>query len=150
VAFAAALIWTLHPLNTEAAHTSLSDRVDDAFFYLLTLYASREGPLAGCGSPCCRACGDGVQGVDGDGPASWWCCSIACSSRFVSEACENDGVCMAVSVDLLVLAAVTSMGPRPRLSSVPGCVGPWTYLLNQPPIPCANLRLTVCHKLVLL
>jgi tetratricopeptide (TPR) repeat protein len=43
------------------------------------------------------------------------------------------------------------MGPRPRLSSVLAGVGPWTYLLNQPPILVRYLRLTVWpQSLVLL
>ena len=57
--FAAALLWTLHPLNTEAVnYVTQRTELMMALFYLLTLYASiralARGRASGTRSPCCR------------------------------------------------------------------------------------------------
>ena len=74
IAFAVALLWVVHPLNTEVVDY-LTERTESmmALFYLLTLYASlrarwrrpvRRAWMALPGGRRVRA-GDGVQGVDG-------------------------------------------------------------------------------------
>jgi protein O-mannosyl-transferase len=145
LAFAAALIWTLHPLNTEVVDyvTQRSESMM-ALFYLLTLYASvratRPWPF------------------------------VAVVSCLLGMACKESMVTAPVLIVLFdrvfvfdslreawrarwrlyvglaatwVLLGVLSIGPRSRLSGILSGVSPWTYLLNQPPLLTRYLRLVV-------
>ena len=136
--FAAALLWTLHPLNTEAVNY-LTQRTElmMAFFYLLTLYASIRAVMSR--------------------PRTWH--SIAVVSCFAGMACKESMVTAPVVVMLydavfvfesprkairerwpfyaalclswIVLAALVWTGPRVRSAGFSTGVSPWTYLLNQ-------------------
>jgi tetratricopeptide (TPR) repeat protein len=152
LAFAAALIWTLHPLNTEVVDyvTQRSESMM-ALFYLLTLYAS----------------------VRATGPWPF----VAVVSCLLGTACKESMVTAPVMVVLFDrlfvfgslrkawrarwrlylglastwgLLGVLSIGPRSRLSGILTGVSPWTYLLNQAPILARYLRLAVWPRSLVL
>jgi tetratricopeptide (TPR) repeat protein len=136
--FAAALLWTLHPVNTEAVNY-LTQRTElmMALFYLLTLYASIRA-VASRGRP-------------------WG--AIAVLSCIAGMACKESMVTAPVVVMLydvifvfesprkaiserwrfyaalcmswVVLAALVWSGPRVHTAGFSTGVSPWTYLLNQ-------------------
>ena len=136
--FAAALLWTLHPLNTEAVNY-LTQRTElmMALFYLLTLYASIRATVSS--------------------PRTWR--SIAVVSCVAGMACKESMVTAPLVVVLydvvfvfesprkafserwrfyaalcmswIVLAALVWPGPRVRSAGFSTGVSPWTYLLNQ-------------------
>lgn len=136
--FAAALLWTLHPLNTEAVNY-LTQRTElmMALFYLLTLYASIRAAASR--------------------PRPWP--AIAVVSCIAGMACKESMVTAPVVVVLydviflfesprkaiserwrfyaalcmswVVLAALVWPGPRARSAGFSTGVSPWTYLLNQ-------------------
>ena len=143
ISFAAALIWTLHPLNSEVVDyvTQRSESMM-ALCYLLTLYASLR--------------------ATGGWPL------VAVISCLLGMACKESMVTAPVMVVLFdrvflfdslreawrarwrlyaglaatwVLLGLLSIGPHSRLSEVLTGVSPWTYLLNQAPILTRYLRL---------
>jgi protein O-mannosyl-transferase len=136
--FAAALLWTLHPLNTEAVNY-LTQRTElmMALFYLLTLYASIRATSSR--------------------PRAWR--AIAVVSCIAGMACKESMVTAPVVVMLydvifvfesprkaigerwrfyaalctswVLLAALVWSGPRVYTAGFSTGVSPWTYLLNQ-------------------
>ena len=136
--FAAALLWTLHPLNTEAVnYVTQRTELMMAFFYLLTLYAS-------------------IRAV-ATSSRTWP--SIAVVSCFAGMACKESMVTAPLVVMLydavfvfasprkalserwrfyaalcmswILLAALVWPGPRVRSAGFSTGLSPWTYLLNQ-------------------
>jgi tetratricopeptide (TPR) repeat protein len=158
LAFAAALIWTLHPLNTEAVDY-LTQRTESmmALFYLLTLYAS-------------------VRALTARRARRWH--ALAVLSCALGMACKESMVTAPVVVLLfdrifvfdsfreawrrraplyvglaatwLLLAGLLSTGPRRRSAGFSTGLGPWTYLLNQPPMIVRYLRLAVWPRSLVL
>jgi protein O-mannosyl-transferase len=152
LAFGAALIWTLHPLNTEVVDyvTQRSESMM-ALFYLLTLYASVR--------------------VTGPWPF------VTVVSCLLGMACKESMVTAPVMVVLFdrvfvfdshrkawrarsrlyiglaatwVLLGVLSIGPRSRLSGILTGVSPWTYVLNQAPLLTRYVRLVVWPRSLVL
>ena len=147
LAWIVALIWALHPLQTETIDY-VTQRTESmmGFFYLLTMYCS-------------------VRALDGQ-PARWHAAAIlACMAGM---ACKESMVTVPVIVGLydymfvaspalrkirrarlyvglaltwLVLAALISSAERSTVGLETN-VTPWTYLLNQAPILLTYLRLT--------
>ena len=144
--FAAALLWTLHPLNTEAVNY-LTQRTElmMAFFYLMTLYASiRTAPRLRSGQA--TSSGRGWK-------------PIAVVSCFAGMACKESMVTaplvvvlydmvfvfespkkaiaerwrfyLALCTSWILLAGLLWSGPRVRSAGFSAGVSPWTYLLNQ-------------------
>jgi len=148
--FAVALLWTLHPLNTEAVNY-LTQRTElmMALFYLLTMYAGVRALASKAGS--------------------WR--ALAVLSCAAGMACKESMVTAPVVVVLydtifafgtlkqalrdrwrfygalfaswLVLAAVNWSGPRVHSAGFSSGVSPWTYLLNQTVMITRYLRLAV-------
>ena len=148
--FAAALLWTLHPLNTEAVNY-LTQRTElmMAFFYLLTLYAS------------IRAVGSRTR--------AW--STVAVVSCFAGMACKESMVTAPLIVILydivfvfrspreaintrwrfyaalctswILLGALVWQGPRVRSAGFSTDVSPWTYLLNQTMMIARYLQLAI-------
>jgi len=148
--FAAALLWTLHPLNTEAVNY-LTQRTElmMAFCYLLTLYASIRARSST--------------------PRAWH--SIAVASCVAGMACKESMVTAPVVVVLydivfvfgsprkalgerwrfyaalgmswILLVALVWSGPRMRSAGFSTGVSPWTYLLNQAVMISRYLELAV-------
>jgi tetratricopeptide (TPR) repeat protein len=151
LAWACAMVWMLHPLQTEAVNY-LSERTESmmGLFYLLTLYCS------------IRAAGE-------RGASMWRVASVlACASGM---ACKESMVTVPVIVALydrvflfdslkesfrargslyaalaatwLGLAALMFGGPRSDSVGFSIGTSPWTYLLNQTLMIVRYLRLTV-------
>ena len=151
LAFATALIWTLHPLNTEVVDY-VTERMESlmAVFYLLTLYAS-------------------VRASQTQPPVKWL--SVAVLSCLAGMACKETMATVPVMVVLYdriflfdsleqtfrsrwrfyvalvltlgVLVALEWSGPRMRSVGFGTDVSPWTYLLNQTLMISHYLRLVV-------
>jgi tetratricopeptide (TPR) repeat protein len=139
VAFATALLWVVHPLNTEAVDY-LTQRTESmmALFYLLTMYAS----VRAIGAP---------RPIRWQGAALVACAlGMACKESMVTspimvvvydrafvfgslrEALRSRGRFYAVlAATWLILAALVSSGPRMYSAGFSTDVSPWTYLLNQ-------------------
>lgn len=151
LAFAAALIWILHPLNTEVVDY-LTQRTESmmALFYLLTLYAT-------------------ARAVASPRPGRWHAVAIAACALGV--ACKESVVTAPVMVALyervfvfdslkaasrarwrfylglaatwLVLAALMWSGPRIHSAGFSTDTDVWTYLLNQTVMITEYLRRTI-------
>ena len=152
LAFAAALIWMVHPLVTEPVdYVSQRTELMMAMFFLLTLYTG--------GSAVARRRGD-----DGTRPAlSVICCALgmACKETMVvapavvllydrtfafgsfREALQRRGwYYAALCATWLVLVALLWSSPRGDSAGFAGAaVSPWTYLLNQSVMIVRYLRL---------
>ena len=139
VACAAALVWTVHPLNSEAINY-LTQRTESmmALFYLLTLYA-------------------GVRALRSR-RATWWQVLAVTACAF-GMACKESMVTAPIMIVLydrlftfaslrhaferrwplyaglaatwIVLATLEWTGPRVHSAGFASGVGSWTYLLNQ-------------------
>lgn len=158
LAFAAALIWTLHPLNTEVVDY-LTQRTESmmALFYLLTLYATGKA----VGSPR---------------PGRWH--AVAITACALGMACKESMVTAPLMVVLyerivvfeslkasfasrwrfylglaatwLVLAAVMWSGPRIHSAGFSTDTDVWTYLLNQTVMITEYLRRTIWPRSLVL
>jgi tetratricopeptide (TPR) repeat protein len=152
IAFAAALLWTLHPLNTEVVdYTSQRTEGLMALFYLLTIYA------------CIRALEPARTGA-------WIVAAVVCSA--LGMACKEPMATVPLMVVLydrvfvfdsfasvwrarwrlysglaatwIVLAILYWSGPRELSGGYASTqVSWWTYLLNQTVIVSHYLRLAV-------
>jgi tetratricopeptide (TPR) repeat protein len=148
-AFAIALLWTVHPLNTEVVDY-LTQRTESmlAMFYLLTLYAALRAMGSGRSSPwqslAVLSCGLGM----------------ACKESMVSAPLivalydrvyvfEKQGfrarrwMYMGLAATWLVLAALNWSGPRAAVGGLSTGVSAWTYLLNQTLMIARYLRLAI-------
>jgi len=151
LAFAVAILWTLHPLNSEVVDY-VTERTESmmALFYLLTIYGSA------------RAIGSSHAGV-------WQ--GMAVVSCGMGMACKESMVTAPVMVVLydrtfvfgsltqafrrrwrfyaglaatwLALAALLQAGPRVHSAGFSAGVSPWTYALNQTVMIARYLRLAV-------
>lgn len=157
-AFAAAILWVVHPLNTDAVdYVTQRTETMMAFFYLLTLYAS----------------------IRAAAPSSWrgWqvAAVLACA---LGMGCKESMVTAPVMVALydrvflfgsvastprtrkrlyaclaatwLVLAALLLSGPRANSAGFSVNVTPWTYLLNQTGVIVRYLRLAIWPRALVL
>jgi Flp pilus assembly protein TadD len=151
VAFAVALVWTLHPLNTEVVDY-VTERTESmmAAFYLLTIYASARAI-------------DSRRRQIWQAAASVSCAlGMACKESMVTAPLVvvlYDAVFVFGSLKLairdrwryygllaatwLVLAALLRSGPRVHSAGFSVGVTPWTYLLNQTVMIARYLRLAV-------
>lgn len=164
IAWASALIWTLHPLQSEAVNY-LTQRTESmmALFYLLTVYCSIRAvrPVGG---------GPGPQRGARAGVVNRWE-AAAIASCLLGTACKESIVTAPLTVLLydrvflfgsfpqsfrargrlyaglaatwLALAAVMIEGPRASSVGFSNGVSAWTYLLNQAPVIAHYLRLAV-------
>jgi len=151
IAFAAALLWTLHPLNTESVdYVTQRSELMMGFCYLVTIYASVRAAVA-------------------DGASRWsGIAVIACAAGML---CKESMVTAPLMVALydrvflfdsfrqaletrrrlyiglaaswFVAAAMMWSGPRVHSAGFSSGVSPWTYLLNQTVMITRYLRLTL-------
>jgi protein O-mannosyl-transferase len=150
LAFAIALVWTVHPLNTEAVDY-LTERTESlmALMFMLTLYAS-------------------IRALADSGRARWQSAAVAACA--LGMACKESMVTAPLIVMLydrsfvfndlreavrkrsrlygglaltwLVLAYLIAPGPRSGSAGFSAGVGPWNYLVNQAVMIVRYLRLT--------
>ena len=151
LAFAAALIWTLHPLNSEVVDY-LTQRTESmmALCYLLTLYGS------------IRAIAPAAAGVAGASLVASCALGMACKETMVTapvivvlydRVFVFDSLKQAfrarwrfyagLAATWLVLAALIGSGPRAAVVGFSAGVSPWTYLLNQAVMIARYLRLAI-------
>ena len=151
LAFASALIWLLHPLNSEAVDY-ITERTESlmGLFYLLTLYSA-------------------IRAVGSRRPGAWQVAAVAscafgmgCKESmataplmimlydrvFVFESLKEgfrarSRFHAALAGTWLVLAALMWNGPRIHSAGFSSGVRPWTYLLNQAVMILQYLRLAV-------
>jgi Flp pilus assembly protein TadD len=150
VAFAAALIWAVHPLNSEVVHyvTQRSESMA-ALLLLVTLYAANRALFAK---------GRGWQTVAIVSCALGMLCKesmviapvlvVLYERVFVFDSWrhafrERAGLYLGLAATWLVLAGVTMSGPRSEVAGFSSGVSPWTYLLNQTLVITRYLRLSV-------
>ena len=148
--FAAALLWTLHPLNTEAVnYVTQRTELMMAFFYLLTLYASiraaasRPRPWRAIAVVSCIA-GMGCKESMVTAPVM----IVMYDSIFVFESprkaiSERWRFYAALCMSWVVLAALVWTGPRAHSAGLSTGVSPWTYLLNQTVMITQYVRLAL-------
>ena len=149
VAFAVALIWAVHPLNSEViAYVSQRTESLMALFYLLTLYTAVRALRSRC-------------------PLAWQAAAVACCA--LGMACKESMATAplmmvlydrtflfgsfsaalrqrwrfygAVGGTWLLLAALMWSVPRGESAGFGSGVDPWTYLLNQAVMISQYLRL---------
>jgi tetratricopeptide (TPR) repeat protein len=151
LAFAVALLWTVHPLNTEVVDY-LSQRTESmmAMFYLSTVYA-------------------GIRAFESKRSAAWR--AAAAVSCVLAVACKESAVTapvvmaiydrvflfdswkrafrsrgslyLGLAASWLVLIALSRSGPRSAVAGFSTGVPIWTYLLNQTVTITTYLRLVV-------
>ena len=151
VAFVCALIWLVHPLQTEVIDY-VTERTESmmGLFYLLTLYAA-------------------IRTIDADRDrARWWsalsvvCCALGMATKesMVTAPLRvllYDGVFRAggvmralrsrprfyaaLAATWTILVALIASGPRSRSAGLSSGITPWTYLVNQPAMLVRYLEL---------
>jgi tetratricopeptide (TPR) repeat protein len=158
LAFCVALLWALHPLNTEAVnYVTQRTELMMGLFYLLTLYAglrawqsARARPWQAIAVASCAA-------------------GMACKESMVTAPLMvvlYDGVFLfgslkqairhrwrlyaGLAMSWVVLAAVTWSGPRVHSAGFSSGVSSWTYLLNQTLMLTRYLRLAVWPRSLVL
>ena len=151
LAFCVALLWTLHPLNTEAV-TYVTQRTElmMGLFYLLTIYAGlrawqsararRWQAIAVASCAAGMACKESMvtaplMVVLYDGVFLFGSLKQAIRDRW--------GLYAGLAMSWVVLAAVTWSGPRVHSAGFSSGVSSWTYLLNQTLMLTRYLRLAV-------
>ena len=151
VAFAAALLWMLHPLTTEAVnYVTQRTELMMAFFYLLTLYASSRAwqdaharrwhavAIASCAAG--MACKESmvtapVMVVLYDAIFLFGSLKLALAAR--------QRFYLGLALSWLLLVALMWSGPRIHSAGFSSGVSPWVYLLNQAVMITHYLQLSV-------
>ena len=149
LAWAAALIWALHPLQTETIDY-VTQRTESmmGLFYLLTMYCSvraLDGRSARWHLAAILACAAGMTCKESMitapvvvGLYDYVFVSATASSM---RKIRRRRLYVGLAMTWLVLAALMSSAPRATVG-LDTHVSPWTYLLNQAPILLTYLRLT--------
>jgi tetratricopeptide (TPR) repeat protein len=149
VAFAAGLLWVVHPLNSEVVDY-LTQRTESAMAlcYLITLYASirslaapgRWGPLA------VLSCALGMASKESMASAPLVVLlfdRIFAFDSFAHALKQRWKLYGGLAATWLVLAALLATGPRPMSAGFSVGLSPWSYLLNQTAMISRYLRLAV-------
>ena len=149
IAFAIALLWTVHPLNTEVVDY-LTQRTESmlAMFYLLTLYAALRAMGARRSSAwqslAVLSCGLGMACKESMVSAPL---IVALYDRvYVSEKHgfrARRWMYLGLAATWLVLAGLNWSGPRAAVGGLSTGVSAWTYLLNQTLMITRYLRLAI-------
>lgn len=148
--FAAALLWTVHPLNTEAVNY-LTQRTElmMGLCYLLTLYASiRRWPLVAV-----AACAAGMACKESMVTAPLMV--ILYDAVFVFASLKRALAArwrfyLALALTWTILAALLWSGPRIHSAGFSTGISPWTYLLNQCVMIAQYLRLSAWPRSMVL
>jgi len=151
VGLAAAVLWTLHPLNSEVVDY-LTQRTEStmAAFYLLTIYANARSILSAIEhrwqAIAVLACGLGMAGKESMVTAP--VAVVLCDAVFVYGSLRlalrsRPRYYAALAGSWLVLAILLAGGPRVHSAGFSVPVGIWTYLLNQCVMIARYLRLAI-------
>ncbi|OFW34748.1 MAG: hypothetical protein A3F70_14250 [Acidobacteria bacterium RIFCSPLOWO2_12_FULL_67_14] len=143
IGFAAALLWIVHPLNTEAVnYVTQRTELMMAFFYLATLYASLRNWKAAAIVSCAAgmACKESMVTA----PVAVLLYDAVFLYGGVRQAMAGRWRFYAgLALTWALLAALLWSGPRIHSAGFGTGVSPWTYLLNQAPMIVQYLKLTV-------
>ncbi|MSO57363.1 MAG: tetratricopeptide repeat protein [Acidobacteria bacterium] len=151
LAFAIALLWTVHPLNTEGV-SYLTQRTESlmALFYLLTLYASIRSQPSRHSAPwqtlAVLACGLGMGSKESMVTAPL---IVVFYDRIFAFDSLRDAIKArwrlygGLALTWIVLAYLILPGPRSGSAGFSTEVRPWTYLLNQAVMVARYLRLAL-------
>ena len=148
--FAAALIWTLHPLNTEVVDLrDAADRIDDGV--LLPAHAvcqrARDDPLAVVAVVSCLlgvACKESMVTA----PVMVVLFDRVFLFESFREAWRARWRWYAGLMVSWVPLGLLAMGPHSRLEEALTGTSPWTYLLNQAPLLTRYLHLAVWPRIL--
>jgi tetratricopeptide (TPR) repeat protein len=148
LAFAAALVWLVHPLVTDAVdYVTQRTELMLGLFYLLTLYASIRGHEEWKWRPVAVvACVLGMASKESMVTAPL---VVAAYDRvFVFDTWKETWRRRAqfyvpLAATWMVLAALVWSGPRFRSAGFSAGVSPWMYLLNQAQMIVRYLRLAI-------
>jgi tetratricopeptide (TPR) repeat protein len=165
LAGAVAVLWVVHPLNSEVVDY-LTERTESlmALFYLLTLYACIRAATSAVTTPrSTRAGGGGHPGGAGWSLLAIAACGLgmACKESMVTapvvialydrvflfdsfrDSCRSRrALYVGLAATWVVLGALMSSGPRSAVGGFSTGISPWTYLLNQTQMIVHYLRLT--------
>jgi len=147
LAWAVALIWALHPLQTEAVDY-VTQRTESmmGLFYFLTMYCSARalgGDATRWHVAAVLACAAGMTCKESmvTAPVMVWLYDYVFVSGQARRKIRRVRLYVGLATTWLVLAALMSSAPRTTVG-LETHVSPWTYLLNQAPILLTYLRLT--------
>ena len=150
LAFAVALIWLVHPLQTDAVdYVTQRTELMLGFFYLLTFYASIRGHERSGERWLIVAVVSCVLGMASKESMVTAPLMIVVYDRiFVfktwKETWQRRGqFYVSLAATWMVLAALVWSGPRFRSAGFSSGVSPWTYLLNQAQMIVRYLRLAI-------
>ena len=143
VAFAVALLWTVHPLNSEVVDY-LTERTESmmAMFYLLTLYFSIRGRpiLAVLSCALGMACKESMVTA----PIIVAVYDRVYAFDSVKQAFRaRKRLYLGLAATWFVLAALNWSGPRAAVGGFSAGASVWTYLLNQTVMIAHYLRLAI-------
>ena len=150
LAFAAALVWAVHPLNSEVVNY-ISQRTESlmAGFYLLTLYAAiraKDERGSGWAMTAVASCVAGLACKESMVTAP---VAVALYDRvFLFDSWKaavrrRRGLYAGLAATWILAAILIAAGPRAGVAGFSSGVSPWTYLMNQAVIITGYLRLTV-------
>lgn len=147
LAWAVALIWTLHPLQTEAVDY-VTQRTESmmGLFYLLTMYCSvraLDGQATRWHVAAVLACATGMTCKESmvTAPVMVWLYDYVFLSSTALRKIRRVRLYVGLATTWVLLAALMSSAPRATVG-LETHVSSWTYLLNQAPILLTYLRLT--------
>jgi len=152
VAFASALIWLVHPLQTEVVDY-VTQRTESmmAFFYLLTIYgaarAMEDGPgsrrwslLAIVACACGMACKESMVTAPLMVLLYDW---VFGAGTLVLALRMRRFLYAGLATTWAVLIALNASNPRGHSAGLLSEIAPWTYLMNQPPVIVRYLELSL-------
>ena len=149
LAFAAALLWVVHPLATDAV-TYITQRTESlmALFYLLTLYASLRANhskhLVAWQAIAFAACASGMASKESMATAPLM---VVLFDRIFLFDSLREGFkakwrfYLALALTWWILAYLTAPGPRSNSAGLSSGADVWVYLLNQSAMISRYLRL---------
>jgi len=150
VAFGAALLWAVHPLNSEVVNY-LSQRTESlmAAFYLVALYAairSRSERGVRWMLIAVASCAAGLASKESMATAPLVVAlydRIFLFDSWKATVRERRHLYAGLAVTWILAGALIAAGPRAAVAGFSSGVSPWTYLMNQVVIITEYLRLAV-------
>jgi tetratricopeptide (TPR) repeat protein len=163
LAFACALLWLVHPLQTEVINY-LTQRTESmmGLAYMATLYAAMRAMTAGGRAAGRRwgwqvlavatcAAGMATKESMATAPLMVLLYDVVFAAGSVRRALrERAPLYAGLATTWIIVSLVVLSGPRFRSAGLSSGITPWAYLLNQPPVILDYLRLAIWpHPLVL-
>jgi Flp pilus assembly protein TadD len=153
IAFTCALLWIVHPLQTEVVDY-VTQRTESTMglFYLLTLYAAIRAMTVESGSSlkwelaAIAACVLGMASKESMATAPLMV--LIYDAVFIQPGLKTRPTWRPIlysglALTWVVLAILIMPGPRSRSAGFQSGVTPWVYLLNQPGMILTYLRLAI-------